>query len=126
MGSCWCKALKVSNRILNLIRSFTGSQCRSDKFKWSDVVVFAGAFSQAGGSILLIEAFSKQTAHYAKKSSSMSSLEDTKAWSRISVISVIIAIFLCGKCYAHGIRLIYRQLKWVVKNDTDILAESDG
>ena len=63
----------------------------------------------------------------------MSSLEDTKAWTRISVISVNIAIFLCGKCYAHGIRLIYRQLKWgsmdiasAVENDTDIQAESDG
>ena len=77
------------------------------------MVAFAGACNQAGGSILLIEAFqSKQSAHYPKKSSSMSSLEDTKAWTRISVISVNIAIFLCGKCYAHGIRLIYRQLKW--------------
>ena len=42
----------------------------------------------------------------------MSSLEDTKAWTRLSVISVTIAIFLCGKCYPHGISLIYRQLKW--------------
>ena len=97
------------------------------------MVVFAGVCNQAGGSILLIEPFSKQSAHYPKKSSSMSSLEDTKAWTRISVISVNIAIFLCGKGYAHGIRLIYRQLKWgsmdiasAVENDTDIQAESDG
>ena len=98
------------------------------------MVVFTGVCNQAGGSILLIEPFSKQSAHYPKKSSSMSSFEDTKAWTRISVISVNIAlIFLCGKCYAHGIRLIYRQLKWgsmdiasAVENDTDILAESDG
>ena len=97
------------------------------------MVVFAGVCNQAGSGILLIEPFSKQSAHYPKKSSSMSSLEDTKAWTRISVISVNIAIFLCGKCYAHGIRLIYRQLKWgsmdiasAVENDTDIQAESDG
>ena len=79
---------------------------------WSDVVVFAGACNQAGGNILLIEAFSKHTsAQYAEKSSQSSS-EDTKAWTRISVISVNIAIFLCGKCYAHGISLSYKQLKW--------------
>ena len=97
------------------------------------MVVFAGACNQAGGSILLIEAFSKHTsAHYAKKSSSMSSLEDTKAWTRISVISVNIAIFLCGKCYAHGVRLMTQTIQMgkhghsAVKNDTDILAESDG
>ena len=131
MGSCWCKALKVSNRILNLIRSFYRKPVWIGQ-KWSDVVVFAGTFNQAGGSILLIEAFSKHTsAHYAKKSSSMSSLEDTKSMdenlSNISEHSNFPVWEMLRTWYKADLQTFEmgKHGHSAVKNDTDILAELD-
>ena len=96
------------------------------------MVVFAGACNQASGSILLIKAFSKHTsALYAKRSSSMSSLEDTKAWTRISVIfehSNFLVWEILRTWYKADLQTteMGKHGQGAVKNDTDILAESDG
>ena len=132
MGDCWWRALWVSRSILNLIRSETGSQWRSNKIgvMWSylrePVISRAAAFCTDWS--FLMTYFGT----LYKRELQWSNLKVIKAWTRVSLVLVGSNFFYTGDVskmiegrFTNRINMREHRHS-TIKNDTNVSGTRDG